>query len=213
MRQAGWNPWLGQVALAGSRKRLGDLSDLNDDSFSDALSGLSVVDFWSPSCAPCLRYKPTFMDVASQVQGVFMATANADESHQTMAQYGIDSIPTTLFFVNGQEVNRLTGVVSREDLLAAISKMTPSTAGQEMIAPPPGSHTKSPTVTRPQNPPPTGVPQQAPATYSTPSAAKPSQPSVTTPPASTGPSTTLIFVGGFALLALGAGAILLSGRA
>jgi thiol-disulfide isomerase/thioredoxin len=175
MLRSGWNPWLGQVALAGSRRRrLGDATGLNDDTFSQATDApASVVDFWSPSCLPCMKYKPVFEGVAAQPPGgVFMATVNADESPQTMAYYGIDSIPATLFFVSGEEVYRTQGILQRQELLDTIVKYIPSATPALTAAPsPPEQVAPASEPTRvPVKPGPVGPrpAQQAPAAASAP---------------------------------------------
>ncbi len=212
MRRSGWNPWLGQVALAGSRRsRLGDATGLNDDTFSQATDvPASVVDFWSPSCVPCMKYKPVFEAVAAQPPGgVFMATVNADESPQTMAYYGIDSMPTTLFFVSGEEVYRTQGILQKQELLDTIVKYipsatpaTPSPSDQVSPAPAPAA-TGVPVKPGPVGPRPAQqatAPAAAPTTPATPKAAAPSS----------GPSMMTIFIGGIAVLTVTAAVVLLS---
>ncbi len=124
----GWRPWLGQVALSGGRRRrrLGDAATaLTDDTFGQALSAqTAVVDFWSPTCVPCMRSKPIFDDVASNPPGnLFMGTVNADESPATLQKYGVESLPTQIYFVNGTEVNRNEGAFTKDQLLAAIAQL------------------------------------------------------------------------------------------
>ena len=226
LRGAAWSPWLGQVVLAGSRRaRLGDVADLNDSTFADILTAqAAVVDFWSPTCLPCLKYKPTFLDVAGQVQNVTFATVNADESPDTMAKYKIDSIPATLFFLNGQLVNQTSGPMTKDDLTAAVRNM--------MIAPaaPPPTPTP-PDQVAPQTQGPTTPPAAAPTPAATPAPAAPTAPP-TTPranpqqkPATQAPASatgtapaqdsgalkTILLVGGIGILAVGA-ITLLAGR-
>jgi thioredoxin-like negative regulator of GroEL len=223
LRSSGWNPWLGQVALAGTqRRRLGDAIGLNDDTISQALNApAAVVDFWSPTCLPCMKYKPVFEAVASDPpSGVFMATVNADEAPQTMAKFGIDSIPTTLFLANGQEVYRTQGIVQRQDLLDAIAKSFPPAAPAETSAPssPPSDATaQAPTSTpsgaaqtvtpsQPVQPSPSGQAPRATPSTSAPSASK----AAAAAAPSSGLSTTTIFIGGIALLTVTAAVVFLS---
>lgn len=215
MVRGSWNPWLGQVALAGSRRaRLGDARGLNDENFYEALDfPAAVVDFWSPSCLPCMKYKPVFEGVAAQPPGdVYMATVNADESPETMTKYGIDSIPTTLFFVNGEEVNRTQGILQKQDLLAAIAKAfpaqtSPGTSDQVSPTSEPGT-TRVPVKPGPVGPRPAqqaaaSAPSTAPTTPTTPKAA----PAASSP----GLSKTTLLVGGVAVVAVTAMIILFSG--
>lgn len=132
-------PWLGQVRLAQpqafrppparpflSGPRLGAAAVLNDGSFSQALSApFAVVDFWSPTCPYCVQYKPVFEDAASQMGGgVFMATVNVQDSPQSAGKYNIQGIPATVFLASGKEVGRVEGTMSKEELLAQISRLS-----------------------------------------------------------------------------------------
>lgn len=222
-----WRPWLGQVALAGSRRaRLGDVQDLNDSTFSQILSvEAAVVDFWSPSCLPCLKYKPTFLTVAGQVQNVTFATVNADESPDTMAKYGIQSIPATLFFLDGLLVNQTSGPMTADDLTAAIRNMmisTPPAMPPQAASPTPPDQVAPAAPTPSPLPPPVAPPSQAaapaPAPAPTPSAAPASTPApaqnqqmpaakpaaAPAPAQDSGTLKTILLVGGVGVLAVGA---------
>jgi len=233
--QRSWRPWLGQVAMAGSRRaRLGDIQDLNDSTFSQILSAqAAVVDFWSPTCLPCLRYKPTFLEVAGQVQNVTFATVNADESADTMAKYGIQSIPATLFFLNGTLVSQTSGPMTKEDLTAAIRNMMIAPVGTTPPAPPPPDQvtpqTQGPVTPPPDQtaapaptPAPAPAPSPPPAASQTPKPTQPSNPSTQAPasspapagaaPADSGMLKTILLVGGVGILAVGAITLLAGGR-
>jgi thioredoxin 1 len=221
-----WRPWLGQVMLAGSRRaRLGDMEDLNDSTFEDFLSAPAlVVDFWSPSCLPCLRYKPIFMDVASLVQNVTFATVNADESPNTMAKYNIESIPATLFFVNGQLVKQTSGPMTNSDLTAAIQSVMPAAPPPTTTPTPPDQvmpQTQGPIVppnqTAPTPPSPKAAPQpkpatQAPAAASTPAKAAPAPAAGAAPAQDSGTLKTVLIIGGVGVLAVGTIALLAGGK-
>lgn len=107
---------------------------LNDSNFQDILGeSRAVIDFWNPSCPRCVSYKPTFESVAGQIGGdVVMATAMTDDAPKAAAQYGLSSIPTTVFLANGQLVGKVEGEMSAQDLMAEISKAF----GQEVKAKP-----------------------------------------------------------------------------
>lgn len=128
--------WLGQVKIAqnasrprgflsGRTPRLGAGAPLTltDSNFSQALSApKAVVDIWAPTCPICVQYKPVFEEVASQVgSDILMAEVNGNDAPQTAGTYQIESIPTTIFLVNGKEVHREEGGLTKQALLAAIS--------------------------------------------------------------------------------------------
>jgi hypothetical protein len=155
-----------------------------------------------------MKYKPVFEDVASQPPGdVFMATVNADESSRTMAYYGIDSIPATLFFVSGEEVYRTQGILQKQELLDTIVKYIPSAAPEtppSQAAPSPSDQVSpAPVKPGPVGPRPA---QQAPASAPT----TPAVPKAAQAANSPGLSKTTLIVGVAAILAVTATVILLS---
>lgn len=71
-----------------------------------------VVDFWAPWCGPCLQFAPTFTQVAEQLHGQ-MLFLKVDTQAQQMAaaEHNIRSIPTLAKFINGREIDRLSGAL------------------------------------------------------------------------------------------------------
>lgn len=101
------------------------MPSVNDSTFaSQVLSApLAIAEFWNQSCPNCTRFGPIYDEVASQMAGkILMVTANTDENQQSAAKYGITGIPTTIFFMNGKEVHRAVGAMSKEAFLSEISK-------------------------------------------------------------------------------------------
>lgn len=192
-----WHPFLGQVVLAGSI-RLGDPDELTDENFDMAMNApAAAIDFWSETCAPCMQYKPIFEDVATQApEGVLMATMNAEYAKQTMERYGVDALPTTLYLVNGREVNRTQGKQTKEQLLALISQITPGKAARPQDQVMPQVTTPGQTVAAP-------VPTTPSTTVSpAPSQARPAAQAQIAPPLSRGPSTMTLVAGGLAIFAV-----------
>ena len=76
---------------------------------------LAMVDFWAEWCGPCKMLGPTMEELARQYEGkVLVAKVNVDEEPQLAAQFGVMSIPTVVFFKNGQEFDRKVGVMPQE---------------------------------------------------------------------------------------------------
>jgi thioredoxin 1 len=126
--------WLGEVPVFG----LGQSGPVavTDANFAQVQAApKAVVDFWIPTCPPCVAYKPVFEEVATQSPGILMATANTNDAPAVSGQYSIAATPTTIFFVNGQEVNRVEGGMSKAGLQAEMAKAF----GGGAVAPTPGA--------------------------------------------------------------------------
>ena len=69
-----------------------------------------LADFWAPWCGPCRMLGPTIGEIAKEAQGFRVVKINVDEEPELAQRYGNMSIPTVIFFKNGQEVDRKVGV-------------------------------------------------------------------------------------------------------
>jgi thioredoxin 1 len=69
-----------------------------------------MVDFWAPWCGPCRSVAPILDELASEYEGkVTIAKVNTDEHTQHAMKYGVQGIPTLIFFRDGVEVDRIVG--------------------------------------------------------------------------------------------------------
>jgi len=83
-----------------------------------------VVDFWAPWCGPCRAMAPAFEDLSREYgERMTFAKMNTDENQNTMMHYGIQGIPTLLFFSGGKVVDQLVGARPRNDLKAHIDRV------------------------------------------------------------------------------------------
>ena len=70
-----------------------------------------MVDFWAPWCVPCRVIAPLVERLAEQYAGrLKVAKLNVDENHELAIRYQVMSIPTLIFFKNGQVIDRIIGV-------------------------------------------------------------------------------------------------------
>jgi len=70
-----------------------------------------MVDFWAPWCVPCRIIAPLVERLAEQYTGQLkVAKLNVDENHELAIRYQVMSIPTLIFFKNGQVIDRIIGV-------------------------------------------------------------------------------------------------------
>ena len=75
----------------------------------------ALVDFWAVWCGPCKLIAPHVDAVADEYAGrAVVAKIDVDTSRQTAMKYGIQSIPTLLFFKGGKVVDRVVGVADKK---------------------------------------------------------------------------------------------------
>lgn len=84
----------------------------------------AVVDFWATWCGPCKMLAPTIEEIADELDGkIAVGKVDVDENRELAVKYGVMSIPTVIYFKNGEEVTRLIGVQGREKLLETANKL------------------------------------------------------------------------------------------
>ncbi len=87
--------------------------EVNEADFDEKVikgEGIIVVDLWAQWCGPCLALAPTLERLAETYAGqVRIAKVNVDQNQGLGAKYGVRSIPTTLFFKDGEKKDQLIG--------------------------------------------------------------------------------------------------------
>lgn len=94
--------------------------DVTDQNFDDEVlkSTLPVlVDIWAPWCGPCRMIAPVVEKLAEKYDQRFkFCRLNIDQNPQTATNYQVMSIPTLIFFKDGQMVDRVVGAVPERAL-------------------------------------------------------------------------------------------------
>ncbi|MBE0491617.1 MAG: thioredoxin [Sulfurospirillum sp.] len=84
--------------------------------------GVCVVDFWAPWCGPCRMLAPVIEELAEEFDGkAKICKVNTDEEQDAAVKYGIRSIPTILFFKDGELVDQMVGASSKQILADKIN--------------------------------------------------------------------------------------------
>lgn len=96
------------------------LFEVNDADFDEKVlqHGMPVlVDFWAPSCKPCLGMVPTFKSLATQFEGkVGIAKINVDENMGTANTYKVRGLPTLILFQSGEVVDKKLGAMTEQQI-------------------------------------------------------------------------------------------------
>jgi thioredoxin 1 len=83
---------------------------------------LVVVDFWATWCGPCRMLSPILDEVEEEMSDkITVVKVNVDDADQIAMQYRIMSIPTLLFFKNGQLVDKTVGAMPKNQLIDKIN--------------------------------------------------------------------------------------------
>ena len=102
-------------------------SIVGDDGFAAALHtfpDLTVVDFWAEWCQPCDVMSDWVERLANDFAPSLRVLAlDVDENPKTPARYGVMGLPTLIFFREGIEVERTTGVATYGDLKRQVEKL------------------------------------------------------------------------------------------
>jgi len=102
-----------------------NIINLSDADFNEKVksSPKLVVDCWAPWCGPCKMIAPTLDALAKDYQGkVTFAKLDTDQCPKTATSLSIRSIPTLIFFKDGQQVERMTGAHPRANIEAVLKK-------------------------------------------------------------------------------------------
>ena len=81
-----------------------------------------LVDFWAAWCGPCMMLGPIIEEVATDFDGkAVVGKVDVDNNQNVSVEYGIRNIPTLLIFKNGQVVDKIVGVNSKEFISEKLS--------------------------------------------------------------------------------------------
>ncbi|WP_019908714.1 thioredoxin [Paenibacillus sp. HW567] len=99
--------------------------NVSDQSFGNEVEGQGtvVVDFWAPWCGPCKMLAPILEELSTELgDDVKIAKLNVDENPETASRFGVMSIPTLIFFKDGQPVDKVVGLNSKDSLKNIVAK-------------------------------------------------------------------------------------------
>lgn len=100
---------------------------VNADTFdAEVLSSdeIVVADFYSDSCVPCKRLSPVLAELEDEYQSdIKLVKVNINFDLELAEKYEVQSVPTVVFFKNGNIASRLNGAIKKSELVSEIENL------------------------------------------------------------------------------------------
>lgn len=91
---------------------------------AETAKGFAVVDMYAEWCGPCKMMAPIFDELAKTHEAkVKMGKMNVDDNTEVPGSFGVTSIPTIIFFKDGEQVGNLVGFQSKDALEAKLKEV------------------------------------------------------------------------------------------
>ena len=98
--------------MAATNHQTVHVTDASFTSEIEQANGLVLVDFWASWCGPCQIVAPILEQLAGEYAGRAKVTKlDVDANQRTAMRFNVRSIPSILFFKNGQHVDTVIGAV------------------------------------------------------------------------------------------------------
>lgn len=98
------------------------MNEVTKETIREAIKeGKVILDFYKDGCTPCEQLGPVIERMSEERKDIKFIKANTAESGELVAQYGIMSLPTLIFIKDGEEVDRIPGFPSEEEVVEKIN--------------------------------------------------------------------------------------------
>lgn len=84
--------------------------------------GLVLVDFFATWCGPCMMLAPVLEEISAAGE-VEVVKVNVDENPNIAHKYQIASIPTMIYFRNGEMIAKEVGLREKDEIINKIRSL------------------------------------------------------------------------------------------
>lgn len=106
---------------------MAQVEELTDENFQTTIEGAELpvlVDFSATWCQPCKALAPLIEEIAKEYEGrILVRKVDIDTARQTAIRFGIQGVPTCVFFKDGTEVDRFVGMRDLREIRDYVEKI------------------------------------------------------------------------------------------
>lgn len=114
---------LDKVANSGGQSEADKVIQVTSENFESEVLNSEIpvlIDFYADWCVPCRILSSTLKEIANENENVKVVKIDVDNENGLATDYQIMSMPTLVVIKNGEEVNRIVGVQSKEQILSML---------------------------------------------------------------------------------------------
>ena len=103
---------------------MSELINYNGEVFLNEMlmeEGITLVNFSAIWCGPCQMLEPVLDEVAKTTD-YKVIKVDVDQAGDLAVEYEIRSVPTVIVFKNGKLADRLTGFMTKDEIMRKINK-------------------------------------------------------------------------------------------
>lgn len=105
---------------------MANVLNVNKTNFEEEVlkeSKLTIVKFGAAWCGPCKKLDPIIDEIAIENTDIKVTYVDIDSDGPIAAEYGILSVPSTLFFKDGKVMDMIIGLVPKAKIVAVVDGM------------------------------------------------------------------------------------------